>query len=187
MFKTSAASTSNTAIETRIRTGLWKSLAALAIAVLLVYWPLHMLSQRYMVAVDITKGKGCVPYKLFIVEKHDKAIHRGDYVAFYATKMEPFYVKGTRAIKIVAAIAGDHVVVDTHQVFVNGVRWGSMTHVSPNEKLWLLGKRPKDFLRDEVVPTNRIWVMGTDPRSYDSRYWGYVDESEIIGRAIPVW
>jgi conjugal transfer pilin signal peptidase TrbI len=101
--------------------------------------------------------------------------------------MGPFYPDGTLVIKRVVGVAGDQVVVAAAGVWVNGVKEGGLLHAAPGGRLWALGHRPVEYERDERVPLNHWWVMGTNPRSFDSRYWGYVEHEQIVGRANPIW
>jgi conjugal transfer pilin signal peptidase TrbI len=142
---------------------------------------------RYWIAVDGEKGEHCLRYSVFLVDSHDLRIGRGDYVAFVSRHMAPFYPDGIRVVKIVTAVAGDHVVVDANGVSINGTRSGELLHVQPGQRLWRMGQRAVDFARDERVPAHRWWVMGTSPRSFDARYWGYITDEQIIGRARPLW
>ena len=44
------------------------------------------------------------------------------------------------------------------------------------------GQKLKSFeIVEEIIPTNKYFLMGTNPKSYDSRYYGYIDEKDIIG------
>ena len=77
---------------------------------------------------------------------------------------------------------GDRVSVGPETVRINGARVG--------EGLALAGtlKRPPgDFLRDDVVPPGHLWVMGATADSFDSRYWGFLHEQQVIGRAYALW
>ncbi len=38
-----------------------------------------------------------------------------------------------------------------------------------------------------VIPEGKYFVVGETERSYDSRYWGFVDASWVVGRACPVF
>jgi type IV secretory pathway protease TraF len=36
------------------------------------------------------------------------------------------------------------------------------------------------------VPPGALFVLGSHPQSFDSRYWGLVEPSEILGRVVPL-
>jgi len=197
--------------------GIGKVLIATTLSVLLVYLPLRAFSQRYRLLYDSVEGVNCLPYSLFLIDLRDREVHRGDYAAFFTTQLEPFYrlepevireladgrdqrvvvdqrgvmidgvFRGVAVIKEVAGVPGDHVVVNEKGVQVNGAHRGVLLHAAEGGKLWALGRRAPDFLRDERVPPGHFWMMGTHERSYDSRYWGYITDEQIVGRAIPLW
>jgi len=50
-----------------------------------------------------------------------------------------------------------------------------------------LKRPPDDFLRDDVVPPGHLWMMGATADSFDSRYWGFLHEQQVIGRAYALW
>ena len=43
------------------------------------------------------------------------------------------------------------------------------------------------FTHNGPVPTGQLFLVGTHPRSYDSRYFGFVDAREILHQALPLW
>ena len=43
------------------------------------------------------------------------------------------------------------------------------------------------FRRDDVVPPGHLWMMGATADSFDSRYWGFLPEQRVIGRAYALW
>lgn len=176
-------------IQLHWRNPLWwlNGLFRGAVATLLLGVPLLWFANHYRLAYDGIKGVNCVDYTLFLVDINNKEVSRDAYVWFVANQMEPFYKKGTMAIKIVGATAGDRVRVDAQGISVNGKWWGPLQHVQENERLWRMGKRAKDYERDEVVPAGKVLMLGTHERSFDSRYWGYIDASQILGRAIPIF
>lgn len=197
--------------------GLGRALIAMTIAVFLVYLPLKAFSDRYRVLYDSVQGADCLPYSVFLIDLHDREVRRGEYAAFFTTQLEPFYhvepdalkdlgdgrgqrivvdrrgvmidgvVRGVAVIKEVAGIPGDHVAVNEDGVRVNGAHKGVLLHAAEGGKLWAMGRRVADYLRNETVPAGRLWMMGTNERSYDSRYWGYITDEQVIGRAIPLW
>ena len=38
-----------------------------------------------------------------------------------------------------------------------------------------------------IVPENNFFMIGTNPRSYDSKYFGFVDAGKILHKALPLW
>lgn len=171
------------------RSGRWWAIgiAKASVALAIVYAPLGWFSGHYRIVYDSIKGANCLPYSVFLVDLRDRATDRGEYIAFVTRQMEPFYANGTIAVKQIAAVPGDRVQVGKQGVAVNGRLQGALLHLKEGERLWRMGRRISDVERDERVPQGHLWMMGTNPRSYDSRYWGYIENEQIIGRAIPLW
>lgn len=163
--------------------GCTKATAALAIT----YVPLAVFASHYRIVYDSIQGANCLPYSVFLVDLRDRSAERDEYIAFVSMQMEPFYQNGTLAVKLVAGVPGDHVTVNTKGVSVNGRYMGTLLHLQEGERLWQMGRRAGEVERDEQVPLGRLWMMGTNPRSYDSRYWGYIQNNQVVGRAIPLW
>lgn len=47
------------------------------------------------------------------------------------------------------------------------------------------GNKVEQFIFNGVIPKDNFFVMGTHPRSFDSRYWGFVDRKDIKG--VSIW
>ncbi|MGK9458255.1 S26 family signal peptidase [Enterobacter ludwigii] len=97
---------------------------------------------------------------------------------FAPSLMQP-YGKG---LKIVDGIAGDTVSVDPEETAINGSMVGEGLALAAES-----GHTEQELTRSGVVPNGRLWMMGRTRYSFDSRYWGSLDESQIIGRAYPLW
>lgn len=87
-------------------------------------------------------------------------------------------------LKPVAAIAGDEVRVRDNGIYVNG-------ELLPNSAPAVrdaMGRRlPRVPRRDFVVKPGQVWLISTyNPASFDSRYFGPLDTSLIVGHAEPV-
>lgn len=158
---------------------LLKAIPVLAV----VLYAGHYLESRFSIGIDDQKEL-CLPgdHHWFLIDHHDVAIWRGDLVAFYADKrMAPWFKDRQIFVKIATGVPGDTVHVNKTQTEVNGKPVAVGLGLS--EKL---GKAVSDFIRRENVPNSALWVTGTNPKSFDSRYWGYVYDSQVIGRAYPL-
>ena len=139
-----------------------------------------------------------------------KKPERGDVVVFrYPNYEKNEKYLGADFIKRVVGIPGDTVIYHDDHLRVNdekiayenfadyqGVESGSeMTGFK--HKRELLGNNPHDVLLDPsrtsravkaVVPEGHYFVMGDNrSRSSDSRFWGFVPEKYIIGKAFGIW
>lgn len=138
------------------------------------------LGDRFHLGIDDQKEL-CLPgdHRWFVIDRHDRNVWRGDLVAFQADeRMAPWLPFGRVVVKIATGVTGDHVIVDERETSVNGQRVSEGLALS--EKL---GKSPADFNRNETVPAGAYWVTGTHPKSFDSRYWGFVYDRQLIGKA----
>ncbi|KAF1013453.1 MAG: Signal peptidase I P [Stenotrophomonas maltophilia] len=99
---------------------------------------------------------------------------------------------GTRLIKRVAAVAGDHVQLHDGHLVINGqpLQVGtsrSETFGSRQATLDLdMGGGPD--IADMEVPAGKVLVLG-DHRgnSFDGRFFGFVDADKLYGRAVAVY
>jgi signal peptidase I len=115
---------------------------------------------------------------------HD--IHRGDVVVF----ARPPEVTDTRIddlIKRVVGLPGEEITIDGGRVLVDGeaidepyLASGTRTDPGP------LACAPEDPCK---VPDGEIWVMGDNrTNSEDSRWFGSIPESTVVGRAsVRIW
>ena len=167
---------STTSFATRTRLGL---LLLEAIPILL--WVLAVeryLGQRFLIGGD-DQVERCLPDKwLYLIDTENKDIWRGDLIAFRAERMTPFFKDGQVVVKIAAGVTGDTIHVDPQHTTVNGA------HVIDGLPLAEKLKQPMEaFKRYETIPPAAYWVTGQTDKSFDSRYWGYVYDHQVIGRA----
>ncbi|MBW6502651.1 signal peptidase I [bacterium] len=91
-------------------------------------------------------------------------------------------------IKRVIGIPGDIVEIRRKTVYING---------TPLEEVYTRfadGRESDEFLRgrDDMppvrVPPRKLFMMGDNrDRSYDSRFWGFVDMDAVIGKALFIY
>lgn len=158
----------------------WRWMKISLLLVLVVGVVVQVLATRYVLGVD-GQRVGCLPWRVYFTEKAKGAPYepkRGDLVRFSGHGMDhPGFPDGIQITKFVAGVPGDTIEVKNDRLYINGTFSG---------RLWLLktlGKEGGAFDRFEVVPSGRYFLLGTTPNSYDSRYWGFVESRQIMGRA----
>ncbi|MBU0665276.1 MAG: S26 family signal peptidase [Proteobacteria bacterium] len=129
-------------------------------------------------------------YRLFFLTaiNRDK-IKNGDYLVFQGDKNEvekhakPMLNKDLdRLIKKVGCAPGEVLTHDAQgQFFCQGVFIGKALEADSL-------KRPlPKFQFSGHVPEGSFFMIGTNPRSYDSKYFGFVDANQILHKALPLW
>lgn len=134
-----------------------------------------------------------------------RPILQGDIIVFkFPFDDHPHYVKR------VIGLPGDHIRIIANEVYVNGSKLAEPYVVhdpSGNDpaidnfpptgrRVSQVGLRPEwaaEIVRyvdgnDLVVPPEHYFVMGDNrDRSWDSRYWGFVDRAAIMGRPVIIY
>ncbi len=105
---------------------------------------------------------------------------RGDVVVFRYPK-DP----SIDYIKRVIGVPGDIIIMKDKQLFINGERvTDSHAWISDPDTVLPAAESVRDNFGPIIVPKGHIFVMGDNrDNSYDSRFWGFVDEKKILGQA----
>ena len=108
---------------------------------------------------------------------------RGDVVVFEFPK-DP----SSDFIKRVVAIGGDLVEIKDKKLFIDEVQQEENAAIHQDKSIFPESQGPRDNFGPVTVPENSVFVMGDNrDNSFDSRFWGFVDESKIKGKAISVY
>ncbi len=112
-----------------------------------------------------------------------ESVHRGDVVVFV---FPPDPTKDF--IKRVIGLAGDTVQVKDGKVWLNGSPMDdphAHFEVSEQERSPI---SPRDNFGPVTVPAGKLLMTGDNrDRSYDGRFWGFVDNNQVEGRAILIY
>ena len=150
-----------------------------------------ILASPFRLGFDVQRLLGvpsCLPSYVYFLDyrKPIRAPKRGDYAVFSypATNLGVGAREGQRAVKIVAALPGELVEIAGTELYMRGVPWAY-------DRLWLAksisGKTVGDFDAKYKVPEGTWFAYGTEKESLDSRYFGPVEQSRIVGYAKPLF
>lgn len=107
-------------------------------------------------------------------------INRGDIVVFKAPPNENCGPKVADLVKRVIGVPGDHLTSKGNTIYVNG---------KPLKEAWTHTEPLGVAMGNVTVSANHYFMMGDNHSdSCDSRYWGSVPRSDIIGKAfVRIW
>ncbi|MCE5300616.1 MAG: signal peptidase I [Spirochaetia bacterium] len=109
---------------------------------------------------------------------------RGDVVIF----RDPTKQTASMWIKRCIALAGDRVEVKDKALYLNGVRVNEPYVVHKDPKVYPASLTYRDNFGPITVPAGSVFLMGDNRDfSYDSRFWGFIDEDKLKGRAAVVY
>ncbi len=88
-------------------------------------------------------------------------------------------------IKRVIGVPGDTIEMRNKQLFINGKKTDDPhAWIDKPDSILPGTESVRDNFGPILVPKGHIFVMGDNrDNSYDSRFWGFVDEKEILGQA----
>ena len=135
----------------------------------------HLLVNKFIYGVRVPfSGSLLIPYKKPV---------SGDIVVFRYPKD-----KSIDYIKRVIGTPGDTVEIRTKKVFVNGLPVEDPHANISSPAVLSAAASPRDNFGPVQVPDGKIFVMGDNrDHSYDSRFWGFVDQNDILGKAFMLY
>jgi len=131
----------------------------------------HLLVNKFIYGIKVPfTGQLLIPIKSPV---------RGDVVVFRFPKD-----RSIDYIKRVVGVPGDTVEIKNKKVYINDKPVDDPhAHVS-SPTILSANASPRDNFGPVLVPEGRIFVMGDNrDNSYDSRFWGFVDQRDVLGKA----
>jgi conjugal transfer pilin signal peptidase TrbI len=157
------------------------------IIMLVAFIPLAITLGLWLPAkIDVVVSRS-LSHRIFFLGKVPPRIVVGDYLVFKYNRslMDPFIKKALirqdLLTKKVGCMGGETLRVAPGRIFsCNGRPLGMALKMDSK------GKALPLFDYNGVVPKGSYFMIGSDPRSFDSKYFGFVKKNEIIYRAYPI-
>ena len=129
---------------------------------------------------------GSLDHRVFFLLPAPAKIELGDYLVFRHQGLSQMQ-QGLRGdhdqmIKKVGCLPGDQLTInEANHFFCNGRSLGQALETDSK------GRPLPIFSFNGPVPADKLFLVGTHPRSYDSKYYGFIDVHEISHQALPLW
>lgn len=164
----------------------------------------YVLSTKISIAFTI-KGQYCFPYSLWLIKKGETP-SKNEYIAFKNPNVDG---KATW-IKKVSGLGGDLIRVERipegqrkqFKIFIDEIEkeltvqgfvylYSVFDPSNPSQVFMAFETdskgKPLPIIAEGKIPYGKFFVSSEAVRSYDSRYWGLVSESDVIGKAYPIF
>lgn len=87
-------------------------------------------------------------------------------------------------VKRVIAVGGDTVEIRNKKIYLNGLPYQDKYGVYTDDAIIPGAAQPRDNFGPVTVPPDNLFVMGDNrDQSYDSRFWGFVNIRDVLGKA----
>ena len=90
-------------------------------------------------------------------------------------------------LKKIAGVPGDRITVNGREISVCPQSGTPCEVVAKRMETDRYGEAWPELQVGGVIPEDKFFMIGTHPASFDSRYYGYVDRSQLLGKAKGIW
>ena len=129
---------------------------------------------------------GSLEHRVFFLLPAPAKVELGDYLVFRHQGLSQMQhgLRGDhdQMIKKVDCLPGDQLTInEANHFFCNGRSLGQALETDSK------GRPLPIFSFNGPVPADKMFMVGTNPRSYDSKYYGFIDVHEVSHQALPLW
>tara|TARA_Y100001951_G_scaffold105300_1_gene121621 strand:+ start:2175 stop:2690 length:516 start_codon:yes stop_codon:yes gene_type:complete len=168
-------------IKTQLNLVYHRSKAVLMLFALMLLFAIYF-TQRYSIAFN-GSNSDCLKATVFLIDKWDTNFTNEDIIAFVMNVENGLFETGRTWVKKVAAMPGQQVSVSHDDVIVGEARYALSTS-------YVLKMLERDF--DSVVTSwtmsdEQVFMIGETLTSFDSRYWGPIQKSDVVGKAYAIF
>jgi len=112
-----------------------------------------------------------------------KKPERGDVIVFiYPVDPDKDFIKR------VVGVPGDTLEIRNKKLYINNKPAPDQEAFYDDSSVYPIMVKPRDNFGPVTIPPNKFFVMGDNrDHSYDSRFWGFVDMEEILGKAFIIY
>ncbi|MFT8362894.1 MAG: signal peptidase I [Sporolactobacillus sp.] len=161
----------------------WGWVKAIVIAVIIALVIRNFVFSNYIVRGDSMRSTLQNGNRLIVnmLDYRFSSPHRFDVIVFHATPTEDY-------VKRIIGLPGDTIRYSHDQLYVNGKKVAEPYLQKNKAKMPTGVDLTQSFSLHSLtgsyrVPKGKLWVMGDNRRnSEDSRYFGFVDESKVVGK-----
>ena len=141
-----------------------------------------ILSAAYLCGVRLSFNiSGSLPSSVFVtVRTKEISCGAGSIGLFRLNVQNPYWDYGAIFAKRFVGCPGDTLRTEGAEFYLNGER---IAVASGHDSK---GVAVASFRFDGMIPASSYFVLGDGEKSYDSRYWGFVRKSWVVGRGFPL-
>jgi conjugal transfer pilin signal peptidase TrbI len=135
---------------------------------------------RYRLGIDLQDHSCLESARVFLIDTFagPEDVVQGDLIAFRARGLGVPAFEGQLFVKHAAGVPGDWVTVTLGATAINGMPMAQGLALAP-----ALQRYPAGLIRHERVPVEHFWMLGETADSFDSRYWGFLPVTRMVGKA----
>ena len=149
----------------------------------LVFCVCALLAGAYFSGIRISFNvSGSLPFRVFLTVRGGEISCGPRKIGLFRLNVQnPYWDYGAVFAKRFVGCPGDTLRTQGTKFYLNGER---IAVASGHDSK---GVAVSSFRFDGVIPAGSYFVLGDGGRSYDSRYWGFVRKSWIVGRGFPLF